>query len=279
LTLKIYNSNSEEPVEKRQTASRFINLVLVSSRYLVMRAVLVLSGGIDSFSAGAVARAHDWEIYSLSFDYQQGNRRELQAASKTAAFLESRDHLIMKLNLGLGDYGRSTLLTPSDESRCNTGSRDFGSYVPARNAIFLSCALGYAEVVDAGSIIFGASVVDSPRAGNQSAYRDCHPDFFLAFQNLARLGTNFHTEVDIYCPLLYLTKKEIVAYGISEGLDYGMTWSCYSGREKHCGQCKACELRLYAFYCLNLEDPAPYEEGFTHWIESYQRQWQSFVRW
>jgi 7-cyano-7-deazaguanine synthase len=242
-----------------------------------MRAVLLLSGGIDSFSAGAAARASGAEIYALSCDYQQVNRKELQAAATAAAALGAHEHHVMHIDLGLGAYGRTTLLMPSTPERQGGNAGDLGSYVPARNTIFLACALGYAEVIEAQALVVGSSCI--AMGTRPSRYQDCHPAFFLAFQQLAHLAVEMPTKIKVFCPLMYLNKKEVVAYGLSQGLDYGFTWSCYTGGEKHCGQCSACELRLYAFYSLGMEDPAPYERGFAHWTEAYQQRWQTLARW
>jgi 7-cyano-7-deazaguanine synthase len=247
------------------------------------RTVLLLSGGIDSLTAGAVARARGDEIYALSFDYQQVNRRELERAAVAADALGAKEHHVMKLALGLGSFGRSTLLTSGPKVTDNghkladNSPGDMGIYVPARNTVFLACALSYAEMIEAHAIVVGASCI--ALGARPSRYKDCHPEFYGAFQNLARQAVELRHEVEIYCPLMYLNKKETVAYGLSENLDYGLTWTCYTDGEKHCGQCSACEMRLYAFHSLGVKDPVPYERGFEHWVENYQQHWQTVAKW
>ena len=238
-----------------------------------MRAVLVLSGGIDSFTAGASAIDHGAEIYALSFDYQQVNDRELRAAAETARSLGARDHRVMTLDLGLGEYGRSSLLKSESGGPLDGARGDFGMYVPARHAIFLACALGYAEVTEAHAIVMGASGL--AMGSRRSLHRDCQPEFFTAFQRMAREATDVKTDIEVYCPLMYMNKKEIVAYGLERGLDYGLSWTCHGAGDKHCGRCRTCQLRLYAFYSLDVEDPVPYELGFDHWVETYRQQWDA----
>jgi 7-cyano-7-deazaguanine synthase len=247
------------------------------------RTVLLLSGGVDSLTAGAVARAHGAEIYALSFDYQQVNRKELESAAWAAISLGAREHHVMKLGLGLGTFGRSTLLSQSSKKVESKGKApivsggDLGIYVPARNTVLLACALSYAEMIEAQSIVVGASCV--AMGAKPSRYKDCHPEFYLAFQDLAHLAVQLREEVQIFCPLMYLNKKETIGYGLSQNLDYSQTWTCYTDGENHCGQCSACEMRLYAFHSLHMKDPAPYEKGFDYWVDTYQERWQTVAKW
>ncbi len=248
-----------------------------------LRTVLLLSGGVDSLTAGAVARAHGAEIYALSFDYQQVNRRELESAARAAVSLGARDHHVMKLGLGLGAFGRSTLLSQdgkkveADGKIPSASDGDLGIYVPARNAMLLACALSYAEMIEAQSIVIGASCI--AMGARPSRYKDCHPEFYLAFQELARFAVELREEVQVFCPLMYLNKKETIAYGLSQKLDYSQTWTCYTDGESHCGQCSACEMRLYAFHSLHMKDPVPYEKGFDYWVGAYRQRWQAVAKW
>jgi 7-cyano-7-deazaguanine synthase len=231
-----------------------------------MRTILLLSGGIDSFAAGQAAVLEGSEIYAVSFDYGQINRQELAAAIRVGEALGVRDHRTMKLDLDLGRYGRSSLLAGGVG-----GPGDFGHYVPARHAIFLSCALGFAEVVEAQAIVMGAAGFAT--ATRRSAHRDCQPEFFAAFQRLADVALDIGGGISVICPLMEMPKRDIIAYAISEGLDLGLTWTCHGGGDQQCGECRTCRLRLQAFHALGAVDPVPYAQGFAHWIEVYSDAW------
>jgi 7-cyano-7-deazaguanine synthase len=236
-----------------------------------MRSVLLLSGGIDSFAAGRFAQEMGSELYAVTFDYGQVNRRELSAAGRVSQALGVCRSHVMTLDLGLGAYGRSSLLAAPRGVACAPATGDFGNYVPARHAIFLSCALGLAEVVGANDIVIGAS--GRAMGLRRSMHRDCQPAFFQAFQAMANEATDIGTGIEIICPLMDLTKGDIIAYALDQRLDLGLTWTCHAGGERQCGTCRTCQLRLEAFHSLEIEDPVSYELGAAHWIERYRQGW------
>ncbi len=219
------------------------------------KAIVLLSGGLDSVTALAIAKSKGFDCYALSFDYGQKARIELQAA-KTAA--EQQGAIEYKvISLGLDSIGGSALTddkldVPEQET---TGIPI--TYVPARNTVFLSLALGYAEVVGASAIFIGVNAVD------YSGYPDCRPEFIDAFQNLARFATKDGVEgrsISIETPLIAMTKAEIIKTGLSLGVDYAKTISCYQAGVSGlaCGQCDSCRLRLAGFKASGEIDPAPY---------------------
>jgi 7-cyano-7-deazaguanine synthase len=220
------------------------------------KAIVLLSGGMDSATCLAVARAANFEIHALSFRYGQRHAVELTAAAALAAATGATEHRIVDIDLRA--FGGSALTADLDVPKDRT-SDEIGmgvpiTYVPARNTIFLSFALAHAEVIGAHDIYIGVNALD------YSGYPDCRPPFIAAFQATARLGSRL-TDMTIRAPLLRLTKPEIVELGRKLGVDFGMTRSCYdpdsSGRG--CGHCDACILRLDAFARLGLADPAPYQ--------------------
>jgi len=225
-------------------------------------AVVLSSGGADSTTAMAIAAWEEgFEIYSLSFDYGQKNRYELECARKVARFFKVREHLIIPLNLRL--IGGSALT--ADEIAIPRGRPDEEpssaippTYVPARNLIFLSLAVAWAEVLGIADIFIGVNAID------YSGYPDCRPAFIDSFQKTANLGTRMGTEgggegrITIHAPLINLTKGEILRKGLALGVDYRLTSSCYepdpfSGRP--CGQCDSCRIRQRGFASLGLDDP------------------------
>lgn len=225
------------------------------------RAVVLLSGGLDSATTAAIARAEGFELFALSVDYGQRHRFELTAASQVARSLDIAAHVTVPI--GLEQLGGSALTAdiavPLDRS---TGEMDAGipvTYVPARNTVFLSLALGYAEVLGAGDIFIGVNAVD------YSGYPDCRPEFIESFQQLANLATKAgvegSTRFRIQTPLLEMTKADIVRRGTELGVDYGLTHTCYSPNEQgiSCGRCDACQLRLKGFAEAELVDPIPYQ--------------------
>ena len=218
------------------------------------RAVVLLSGGLDSYTAAAVARSEGLELYALSVNYGQRHSRELQAARVVAADLGVSRHV--ELDLDLSRFGGSaltdTIAVPKDRVLAEPGIPV--TYVPARNTIFLSLALGWAEVLQAGQIVIGVNVLD------YSGYPDCRPEFIRAFQELARVGTRAGIEgreIRVRTPLIELTKADIITLGVSLGLDYSLTHSCYDplpdGRA--CQRCDSCVLRARGFEAAGLDDP------------------------
>ncbi|MEW6379881.1 MAG: 7-cyano-7-deazaguanine synthase QueC [bacterium] len=223
------------------------------------RAVVLSSGGADSTTALAVAsRKEGYEIYSLSFDYGQKNRYELECARKVAEFFQVREHLIVPLNLRLigGSALTSDIAVPRDRTDAELSSGIPVTYVPARNLIFLSVAVAWAETKGIADIFIGVNAID------YSGYPDCRPAFIDSFQQTANLGTRMGVEgrgrITIHTPLINLDKKEILRTGLALGVDYGLTSSCYepdplSGRP--CGRCDSCRIRRRGFEGLGKDDP------------------------
>lgn len=224
------------------------------------KAVVLLSGGLDSTTVVAIARKQGYRVYALSFDYGQSHRVELDAASSVAKQLEVAAHLIVKVDLR--SFGGSALTTdlpvPKNRSAESIGHGVPVTYVPARNTVFLSLALAWGEVLGAKDIFIGVNALD------YSGYPDCRPQFIEAFEKMANLGTRAGTEgsgpIRIRTPLISMTKKEIVQAGLSLGVDYGMTITCYDPGETGaaCGACDACLLRLRGFAEAGYEDPGKY---------------------
>lgn len=223
-----------------------------------MKAVILLSGGLDSSTVLYQARKDGLDCYALSFDYQQRHRRELAAAQEVARFAGAQEHQVVSFDLRL--WGGSALTDnqidlPSDRSLSQMGQSIPITYVPARNTIFLSFALGYAEAIGASRVYIGVNALD------YSGYPDCRPDYIQAMQEVFRLGTKQGLEgepIKIVAPLIDLRKTEIIQLGNSLGVPWEKTWSCYAGGEKACGVCDSCRLRLAAFEELGLKDPLPY---------------------
>ena len=218
-------------------------------------AVVLLSGGLDSYTTAAVARRDGFALHALSFRYGQRHAVELDAASRVARALGVARHLVLDLDLsaiGGSALTDSSLTVPRDGE---TGPGDIPStYVPARNTIFLSVALGWAEVLGAADIFLGVNAVD------YSGYPDCRPEFIGAFETLARLATRAGVEgrpLTIHTPLIALSKAEIVRLGLDLGLDYGLTVSCYDPAPDGapCGRCDSCRLRAAGFSEAGVADP------------------------
>lgn len=223
------------------------------------KAVILLSGGLDSTTVLAIARAEGFECYCLSFDYGQKQTVELAKARKIAAVNAVAKHLI--LHLDLNKIGGSALTdaieVPKDGASIGKKTDIPVTYVPARNTILLAHAVAWAEVLGAWDIFVGVNAVD------YSGYPDCRPEFLGAFAAMANLGTKAGVSgrngFVIHAPLITLSKKEIIQKGISLGVDYSITHSCYDPvGEKACGLCDACRLRLRGFQDAGLTDPAPY---------------------
>jgi len=219
-----------------------------------MRAVLLLSGGLDSYTAGAVARAQGYQLYALTVRYGQRHRREIEAARRVAAALGVAGHL--QLDLDLRGIGGSALTsdTPIPRERDLAASDIPITYVPARNTIFLALALGWAEVLEARDIVIGVNALD------YSGYPDCRPEFIHAFESLAALATRAGVEgarFRVQTPLIALTKGDIIRRGLELGLDYGLTHSCYDPTPdgSPCGGCDSCVLRARGFAEAGVADP------------------------
>ena len=214
-------------------------------------AVCLLSGGMDSAVASAIAKNERYILHAITFDYGQRNKKEMEAACKIAEWLGA-EHKILKADLR--QIGGSALTDEIEVPEKGEGIPV--TYVPARNTIFLSYALAYAEVMDAEAIFIGVNSVD------YSGYPDCRPEYIEAFQKLANLATKRGVEgnpVKIKAPLLYLSKVEIVKKGAELGVPFEKTWSCYRESKLACGRCDSCRLRMKAFKEAGIEDPIEYE--------------------
>jgi 7-cyano-7-deazaguanine synthase len=221
--------------------------------------VVLLSGGLDSATALAIARAEGFDAYALSFDYGQRHDRELDSARRVAAALGAREHLVLRLDLRAigGSALTADIPVPKGRSVEAMGSGIPVTYVPARNTIFLSYALAWAEVLESQDIFIGVNALD------YSGYPDCRPEFIEAFERMANLATRAGVEgtsrLRIHTPLIRLTKAEIVARGTALGVDFALTWSCYEPRPDGlaCGRCDSCLLREKGFREAGLRDPVP----------------------
>ena len=222
------------------------------------RAVVLLSGGLDSATVLAIARERGCECYGLSFDYGQRHRIELDAAQRVAASLGAVAHRVVRLDIGW--MGGSALTDTRLDVPHQPGAGIPITYVPARNSIFLAIALGWAEVLNAHDIFIGVNAVD------YAGYPDCRPAFIRAFQNLANLGTRAGIEGDgfrVQAPLINLNKAEIIATGVRLGVDYTLTQSCYDpdAAGRACGTCDSCRLRAQGFAAAGIPDPTLYVSG------------------
>jgi 7-cyano-7-deazaguanine synthase len=221
---------------------------------------LLLSGGLDSATTGAIARAEGFELYALSVDYGQRHRFELEAARRVGQALGVRGHVTLAIDLA--QFGASALTAdiavPKDRS---ADEMDHGipvTYVPARNTVFLALALAYAETLAGADLFLGVNAID------YSGYPDCRPEYVAAFERLANLATKAGVEgtlrFRIHTPLIELTKAQIIRRGVELGVDYALTHSCYDPAPDGaaCGHCDACQLRLKGFAEAGLADPARY---------------------
>ncbi|HEY3375889.1 MAG TPA: 7-cyano-7-deazaguanine synthase QueC [Armatimonadota bacterium] len=219
------------------------------------KAVALLSGGLDSATAVAMARAEGYDVYALTISYGQRHLREVDAARAVGQALGVREHKFVDITLR--EIGGSALTAdvpvPLGRSEAEIGSGIPITYVPARNTIFLSIALGYAEVVGADTLIAGVNQVD------YSGYPDCRREYLDAFERLANLATRAGVEGSshfrIWAPLISMSKAEIIRTGLRLGVDYGLTWSCYSGGDLACGQCDSCQIRQAGFAEASAVDP------------------------
>jgi 7-cyano-7-deazaguanine synthase len=224
------------------------------------KAVVLMSGGLDSTVTAAIAKREGYGLYALTFDYGQRHLREIESARRVTERLGVLQHRIMRIDLT--QIGGSALTdgyaVPRGKSIDDIrASKEIPStYVPARNTILLSMALAYAEVADADAIYIGANHVD------YSGYPDCRPEYFEAYQKMANLATKRAVEgrgIEIKYPIIAFEKKDIIRRGIELGAPLELTWSCYSGGEKACGRCDSCVIRLNGFKEAGLDDQIDYE--------------------
>jgi len=223
------------------------------------RAVVLLSGGLDSATALAVARDEGFECYALSFDYGQRHDRELESARRVAGALGAKQHLVLRLDLRAigGSALTADIAVPKSRSESEMSAGIPVTYVPARNTIFLSHALAWAEVLGSSDIFIGVNALD------YSGYPDCRPEYTEAFERLANLATRAGVEgrmrLRIHTPLIDLSKAQIVRRGTELGVDFGLTWSCYEPQPdgRACGRCDSCLLRRKGFSEAGLRDPVP----------------------
>lgn len=221
-----------------------------------MKAVILVSGGLDSATTLAIANKEGYDCYALSFNYGQRHVAELNAAKRITNFFKLKEHKI--IDMDLSRIGGSAL---TDQSIAVPESPTEGipvTYVPARNTIFLSFALGYAEVVNAFDIFIGVNAVD------YSGYPDCRPEYIQSFEQMAKLATKAGIEghdFRIHTPLIQLTKKDIITTGTELGVDYALTVSCYQADEQGyaCGRCDSCRIRKEGFTAAKIPDPTRYQ--------------------
>ena len=226
------------------------------------KAVVLLSGGLDSTTVLAIAKEAGYQTYAMSFRYGQRHRFELECARKIAEQTKVAEHVVADIDLAMfgGSALTSDIAVPKERSVEDMSSGIPITYVPARNTIFLSFALAWAEVLNAYDIFIGVNALD------YSGYPDCRPEYIDAFEKMANLATKSGVEgsgrIHIHTPLIDLTKAEIVRKGMSLGVDYSLTNTCYDPDDSGaaCGECDACLLRLKGFAELGLEDPAVYQK-------------------
>ncbi|MFL6550829.1 MAG: 7-cyano-7-deazaguanine synthase QueC [Povalibacter sp.] len=222
----------------------------------MMKAVVLVSGGLDSATTLAIARSEQLQCFALSVDYGQRHRAELEAASRVAHVLGAAQHRVMRVDMG--GIGGSALTDPELAVPESPQGGIPITYVPARNTVMLSLALGWAEVLGADQIWIGVNAVD------YSGYPDCRPEFVEAFERVANLATRTGVEAGapfrIHAPLIQLSKAEIIRRGLGLGVDFGSTVSCYQadGEGRACGRCDACRLRREGFEAAGVTDPTRY---------------------
>jgi len=220
------------------------------------KAIVLLSGGLDSSTAGTIAKNEGYELYALTFDYGQRHKKEIEAAQKIGKFLGVKEHLLMKFDLTA--WGGSALTDKNIEVPTGRDEKEMSAsipitYVPGRNTVFLAFAASYAEAIGATKIYIGVNQVD------YSGYVDCRTPFIKAMNEAIRKGITAcvqkKMDIEIRTPLINWTKKDIIRRGLELKVPYKDTWSCYKGEEKACGQCDSCKLRIKAFNELGLKDP------------------------
>ena len=225
-------------------------------------AVVLLSGGIDSVTAMAIAIHEGYAVHALSFNYSQRHTIEIEKARNISSAMGVKKHLVLDINLGAigGSALTDSIAVPKDREVAEMTSAIPATYVPARNTIFLSCALAWAEVLGVFDVFIGVHAQD------YSGYPDCRPEYINAFEQMANLALKAAVEgkkrVRINAPLLHLSKAEIIQRGQALGVDYSLTHSCYdpAPNGKACGRCDSCRLRLKGFAAAGLHDPIPYQE-------------------
>jgi 7-cyano-7-deazaguanine synthase len=222
------------------------------------KAVVLLSGGLDSMVAAGLARESGYEIHALTIDYNQRHRREIEAAREIASVLGAARHVILPLDLRV--FGGSALTAELEVPKSGVGDDIPVTYVPARNLIFLALTLGWAEPIGAHDVFIGVNALD------YSGYPDCRPEFIAAFAETARLATKEGIEgrpFTIHAPLQHWGKARIVEEAARLGLDPGLSWSCYdpTADGRACGLCDSCRLRGQGFAGAGLSDPTPYAAG------------------
>jgi 7-cyano-7-deazaguanine synthase len=222
------------------------------------KAVILVSGGLDSTTVVAMAKSQGYDCYTLSFDYGQRHRSELEAAQRVSKLMAVQEHKVVKLDLGT--IGGSALTDASIDVPEEETSGIPVTYVPARNTVFLSIALGWAEVLGANDIFLGVNAVD------YSGYPDCRPEYISAFETVANLATKSAVEgqkLSIHAPLIDMTKAQIVQAGLALGVDYSQTVSCYQANleGEACGKCESCRLRKQGFEQAGLQDPTRYQNN------------------
>lgn len=231
---------------------------------MTKKAVILLSGGLDSTTTLALAHAEGYELHTLAFDYGQRHQREVAAAAAVAQYYHVVQQQTVKIDLRVfgGSALTADIAVPHARSLDEMADDIPITYVPARNTIFLSFALAYAEVQGANDIFLGINAID------YSGYPDCRPDYLEAYERMANLATRATTQDErtmrIHAPLLRMSKAEIVRKGTELGVPYELTWSCYEGREYACGMCDSCLLRLNGFAEAGLRDPLIYETQSSH---------------
>ena len=221
------------------------------------KAVVLLSGGLDSMVTAGIARERGFSVLALTVDYGQRHRVELQAATNVARHVGAERHMILPLDLGR--FGGSALTSDIEVPKGGLGNDIPVTYVPARNTVFLSLCLGWAEAAGAKDLFIGVNALD------YSGYPDCRPEFIAAFEVMANLGTKAGVEGNrftVQTPLIGMSKAEIVREAARLGLDAGISWSCYdpTAELEHCGLCDACRLRAKGFAVAGLPDPTRYAE-------------------
>lgn len=227
------------------------------------KAVVLLSGGLDSTTTLAIAQRDGFDAYALTFRYGQRHAAEIEAARRVADRAHVVQHIVVDIDLRLfgGSALTDTIAVPKGRATAEMAQGIPVTYVPARNTIFLSFALAWAEVLASSDIFIGVNALD------YSGYPDCRPEYIAAYQHMANLATKAGVEgrqhLTIHTPLMHLTKAHIIAQGLALGVDYSLTLTCYDPAPdgRACGQCDACLLRLKGFVANGLEDPAPYQVG------------------
>jgi 7-cyano-7-deazaguanine synthase len=223
------------------------------------KAVVLISGGLDSATTAAIAKSEGFDLYTLSFDYGQRHRREIESAKAVAESLSAEDHLVISFDMRKigGSALTADIDVPLDRQVEEISGEIPVTYVPARNTIFLAFALSYAETIGAQDIFIGVNQID------YSGYPDCRAEFIEAFEKTANLATKAGVEgtssFRIRTPLISLTKADTIRRGLDLGVDYSLTWSCYTGGKRACGRCDSCRLRLAGFAEVGAKDPLEYE--------------------